>query len=370
MWQPGISNQRIPQPWLQYPPPSLPPPWTGRPGLPVTPAGFRPRAGQTSTPAPPTPRSFCPPTSTTQHWPRTPTKQRVSSGSTRSLKAQSNLDTERLTRNNRDPDCRICYNPVAGDHYYHPHISTQTQRIFAEEANQDRFFCIICKQQEVVKSPSRRKVVISSSTLANFYLDPSYKCENHFDVEILVGGKFRDGCRAWRRVYEHLSEPGDIILAMGINNISENQPLQDIMEELKEFHSDIKEHSNRHNHLVPNTLTICTVIQPPKFVCFSEERPYPHLTGGRNKKNQIEKLNESIRALNVEHGVWGPRLHIYGMRTHPKTGKHEHHDTFKDYSKVQPTWWKEPELHRRLHFTLEKRAYLAKKLEKHFLKTH
>ena len=105
-------------------------------------------------------------------------------------------------------------------------------------------------------------------------------------------------------------------------------------------------------------------------MCISDDHPYPHLTNGRNKRVQIEALNESIRALNNEHGVWGPRLHIYGMRTHPKSGKHEHHDTYKDYKKSQPTWWKEPELHMRLHFTVAKKAFLAKKLEKQFLKTH
>ena len=146
-----------------------------------------------------------------------------------------------------------------------------------------------------------------------YLIHPSYKCENHFDVEILVDGKFCDGCRAWRGVYEPLPEPVDIILAMGINNISEGQTLPDILDELKESHTFVREHSVWCKHQIPNTLTICTVIQPPKYVCFNEEHPYPYLADGRNKKWQVEKLNKTIQGLNREHHVWGPRLHIRGV---------------------------------------------------------
>ena len=49
-----------------------------------------------------------------------------------------------------------------------------------------------------------------------------------------------------------------------------------------------------------------------------------------------------------------------------KTGRHEHLDLKKDYTKDKPSWWKEPDLHKMLHFTKNRRAAIAMKIAKHF----
>ena len=221
---------------------------------------------------------------------------------------------------------------------------------------------------EPLKRPARRKILVSSSILAGFWQHASFHTDLHFDCEVIVGGRVRDGCRAWRRSFQHNPEPCDLIVCMGVNNLGDDQPIGDIIGEMKDFIAEVDEHSEFFRHEIPNTITFCTVIQPPKFVCFNEVNPYPHLGNGRNKKRDFEQLNEEIRKINEERGVWGPRMHIYGMRTHPVSGLHEHHDTYKDYDKEKPTWWKEKDLHKRLHFTLEKRAAIAKRIVKYFKK--
>ena len=270
----------------------------------------------------------------------------------------------------RDPSCGICYNAFSGTEYFHKHDSTQNQREFAKgQSNNAQFFCTICKGMEDLKRPTRRRILISSSTLAGFWEHSSFKTDLHMDCEVIVGGRVRDGCRAWRRSYMYNPEPCDIIVCMGVNNLGDSQPIPDIMQEIKDFASEVDRHSKIFSHEIPNTITFCTVIQPPKFVCFNLSNPYPHLADGRNKKFEFEQLNEEIRRFNQERGVWGPRMHIYGIRTHPLSGLHEHHDTYKDYDMEVPKWWKEKDLHKRLHFTMEKRAAIAMRIVKHFRKT-
>ena len=139
------------------------------------------------------------------------------------------------------------------------------------------------------------------------------------------------------------------------------------MEEFREFRDCVMRHSEEHKHEKKSTFAICTSIQPPKHMCFNEEDPYPHLQNGKNKKAIIQSLNAEIIKMNESAGVWAPRLHIYGIKVTPGKNLHKHHDTAKDYSKEKPAWWKEPELHKRLHFTKKRRAEIAMKIAKHLV---
>ena len=282
-------------------------------------------------------------------------------------KSSMTYDRERLYMNRKkDPSCGIC-SQARGNQYNHHHDSTQQHRVFARETSKDgMYFCVICKKKEFLKLPERRNILVSSSTLAGFWGDSSFSTEVHFDAEIIVGGTIRDGCRAWRRQYEHLPESADIIAVLGINNVGNGQSVDQIMAEFGEFKDSVAAHSDKFKYTIKNTFTVCTLIQPPKFMCFNEEAPYPHLKNGANKKQLIESVNVEIRKMNSEAGVWGPRLHVYGMHVVAKTGRHEHLDLKKDYKKDKSSWWKEPELHKRLHFTKSRRDAIAMKIAKHF----
>ena len=70
----------------------------------------------------------------------------------------------------RDPTCGICYNDDKKSSYFHNHDSTQNQREFAKQQNKNAdFFCTICKMMEPLKRPERRRILVSSSTLAGFW---------------------------------------------------------------------------------------------------------------------------------------------------------------------------------------------------------
>ena len=175
--------------------------------------------------------------------------------------------------------------------YYH-HDNTQLHRDFGKQPNHDeKYFCVMCKEREPLTRPEKRSVIVEGSNLAGCWTDNSFKIGEHVDMEIVVGGTVRDRCRAWRRQYEHLPEPNDVIAVLGINDVGAGQSVEEIMEEFGEFRDCVMRHSEEHKHEKKSTFAICTSIQPPKHMCFDEENPYHHLQNGKNKKAIIQSLN-------------------------------------------------------------------------------
>ena len=134
----------------------------------------------------------------------------------------------------RDSVCRLCSDDSHTAR--HHHISSEASRAFAMKYQGGyRFYCIMCKGDESVVRPSTRKVLLTTSTLYNVWSYEQLKLPLHIDIESIVGGRIRDLTRAL--IMQYLTHPKrlEIIVVAGLNNIGDNQPVPDIIDDIFEL---------------------------------------------------------------------------------------------------------------------------------------
>ena len=251
---------------------------------------------------------------------------------------------------NRRPKCWICYNFRTGVNYYHHHISTQALRDYYKRRFGDRYQrCFICKKHHRGREPSRRRILITSSTLYKCWEHENFNPTSCFDVETIVGGTYIEGLRAFRRNFYYSEEPCDILVVMGINNISSGQGVNEIINEIKEFKAVVMHHSYKYRHIFPNRIAFSTCIQPPKFVAFNYNRLPEHIKRRGNQHRRIQALNRQIRRVNAASNIRGLPLHNEG--TYIFRGKQYHQDV-----------WKERTWDRKLHLQAKVKAKIGMKV--------
>ena len=226
----------------------------------------------------------------------------------------------------RDSLCQLCSEDSCEIH--HHHISSQAVRDFAKvhQANQ-LFNCIMCKTKESVAHPTTRKVILTSSTLYNVWTFQKRKLQDHVEIESIVGGRIRDLTRALLMLYLKHPERLDVVVIAGINNIGENQPVPDIVEEIWELKESVRAHSELHGHQEPSVVSISTIFYAPKFCSLDLPPGYPEWVpppAFRNQRHNIECLNAAIAAINKGSRVNYINLHLEGIRIDPKSGKKIH----------------------------------------------
>ena len=212
--------------------------------------------------------------------------------------------------------------------------------------------------------PSTRKIILTSSTLYNVWSYQELNMPIHVDIESIVGGRVRDLTRALIMMYLNHPERVEIILVAGLNNIGENQPVPDIIEELWELKEVVQAHSELHKHEEPSLVSISTVLFPPKFCSLdvpankTEWIPPPNF---KNKRNDIECLNAAIAAINKGAKVNYLNIHLEGIRVDKPTGKvlHKHNP--------EKQVWRETEVRRRLHLTPSYKAKVMGRAAKLFI---
>ena len=148
----------------------------------------------------------------------------------------------------RDPPCLQCRVPGSPD-IKHYHKSNEYDRELAIKDGIDSYHCFVCGMVHPVKTPNRRKVLFTSSTLINFWkVEGFFPCV-HFEVEAVVGARVRDLTMVFNKQYSGKQEPMDVVICCGINNVGENQAESAIVEEFKDFQNTIFEHSRTHKHI-------------------------------------------------------------------------------------------------------------------------
>ena len=216
----------------------------------------------------------------------------------------------------RDPPCLQCRVPGSPD-IKHYHKSNEFDRELAIKDGIDSYHCFVCGMVHPVKTPSRRKVLFTSSTLINFWRVEGFFPSVHFEVEAVVGAKVRDLTKVFNKQYSRKEEPMDVVICCGINNVGENQAENAIVEEFKEFQNTIYDHSRTHKHIEKgfekNTLSILPIIIPPKFASFQSPKNIP--PNFDNKLETIANVNTALVSLNRSFAeptvIW---TNTYGIR--------------------------------------------------------
>ena len=269
------------------------------------------------------------------------------------------LREERREQHYRDSKCYLC--STGSRSAYHTHFSTADLRVFALlHAKTETFLCPFCKVMEPAFIPimESRRVVLTSSTLYGVWDQPLMPTDTiHFDMEAIVGGRVRDMRIALEQNYLYLPNRLEIIIIAGINNIGEGQKAEEIVQEMIELKEVVEEHSKKYQHNLPNYVSFCTLILPPKFCSLHvpNNPPEPWLAewvpgqNFRNKFEEIKLVNEQVKQLNLRDGLKCVDLAKHGVKMF-KSGTVQH----KFDNKPGATQiWREKEVFRKLHFTME-----------------
>ena len=259
----------------------------------------------------------------------------------------------------KDSMCTMC--TTRSHAAYHTHFSTANIRRFAlNHGKSGTFMCPICKDLEPVVNPMRetKRVVLTSSTLYGVWDKTMPQNTIHFDMEAIVGGRVRDLKLALEKNYLYLPNRLEIIVIAGINNIGEGQQADQIIAEMKEMKEMVLEHSKKWMHDHPSYVSFCTLIIPPKFCSLHVPPPNPNdpwlaeWTPGprfRNRYEEVRKVNEQVKEMNLKEGLKYVNLHLHGIKTF-KSGTTQHKfDTRPGATQI----WREKEVARKLHFTME-----------------
>ena len=270
----------------------------------------------------------------------------------------SRLDQERRETKYGDSLCEMCTGE-GSKYVQHTHFSTANLRTFALcYTEKDTFMCPICKVLEPVipdKNTSRR-IILTSSTLYGVWEQPCLPPNTeHFELEAIVGGRVRDLTVALKAGYLYLPHRLEIIVVAGINNIGEGQHPDKIVGEMKELKEMVRLHSEENQHSKPSYVSFCTIILPPKFCSLHIPENAPHLAEwvpGPNFKNRykdIEAVNKKVKEMNLEDNLRYVNLHEQGVKFF-KSGTIQHKfDSLPGRAKI----WRENEVRRKLHFTME-----------------
>ena len=116
------------------------------------------------------------------------------------------------------------------------------------EEGKPTYYCFVCNIDHSVKTPTRRKILFTSSTLINFWKCASFIPSVHFEVEAIVGGKVRDLTKVFKNIFGEKPAPLDAVLCCGINNVGERQSETDTLKKFADFQNTVYEHSTKHKH--------------------------------------------------------------------------------------------------------------------------
>ena len=265
-------------------------------------------------------------------------------------------------RQSRDSVCTMCSDTVKTRR--HHHFSSTSIRRMARNQQQEQamnYKCPVCKTLEpcLIPPTETRRIVLADSTLYGVWDQPTPKKSIHFDIDCIVGGKVQDITTALIKNYLHMPNRVEIIVVAGINNIGAGDSAEQISRYMDVMKQIVQEHSTKWKHDPPSYVSFCTVMLAPKFCSLhipaDPERaevalwvPPPNF---QNRYPEMKKLNDIIIQKNKEGGrdLKLVRLDYHGVKRFP-SGMRQHR--FDNVAGALPVW-REKEVFRKLHFTME-----------------
>ena len=280
------------------------------------------------------------------------------------------LQEEQREKQFRDKLCSLCTNI---DHsVYHHHWSTADLRTFAIcYSETGTFMCPICHTMEQTLQPVHltKRVILCSSTLYGIWDQQSLPTiTDHFEMECIVGARVRDLTRALKRNYLYLSSRLEIIVVAGINNVGEGQDSAEIVKEIQELKTCVLEHSEEHSHNPPSYVSVSTLFFPPKFCSLTVPTDAPDLKewvprpNFVNRLETIEEVNKAIKEMNQKDGLNWVNLHLHGIKVFKSGTKQHKFDTRPGATQI----WREKEVTRKLHFTMDNKLKIINYINKCF----
>ena len=272
--------------------------------------------------------------------------------------------------------CDICsYSQKAPDEkksVYHKHFSSKRLRklLHVEFALSGSYYCPSCKTHHSPYPTERTKVVLSDSTLHNFFAPPTttakqYKGDTiHSDYVTIPGATLEEIFHAFKLEYCYHTKPLDVFVIGGYNDLVRNHSRDRIVNTIKEFVDYVHWLTNEEN--MTNTITVGSFLYPPQLAWFRDDGPEP--ADYVNQKEKIDWINSKVDNMNVEHGMdHYPDIQKYGTRV--TTKKYTDKGQLKTIHLKTHRWdqWRETDRLRMLHLTNEIRFILGQAINEYFI---
>ena len=236
------------------------------------------------------------------------------------------------------------------------------------------FFCPSCKKVHEAYPTERIKLVMSCSTLHQFFAPPptaqlkqEYEGDAvHTDYVTIPGAKVEDLQQAFRVEYGKVKTGVDVLLVAGLNNVVEGDSMEDIMFKIQLFKETVAKQAWHHPDK-PNTFAVATLLYPPQLCWFPDNGflPDPHYV---NRLDEMQWLNTQLMEFNESNGcLLVPHMHKIGVRIANRSNK-DQYGQVSVRNRVFHRWgqWREEARYNMLHLNDEMRIYLGRTVNKYF----
>ena len=273
----------------------------------------------------------------------------------------------------RPPKCLICSfnqprpeDPVA---IYHRHRSARQVRVLqgVEFSKKNReYFCPTCQISHLARMPYGLDICVGDSMLHEIHnpRDPGVVCPadtSHIDWLTIPGAKIDDLMYAWRLDYHKEENPMRVMLVAGVNNLIKGEGFDQITDSIERFWWNV-ECQNKYHPDLPNSFAVAPILPVPKLVWYPDNGE--HSPQYRNRRAEVERLNEWIKEFNTSHGVSQvPRFGVWGTRSTKRYVNGVVHET------KTHRWndWRSSEADEdKVHLKDSKRIQMAKYIMKYF----
>ena len=261
---------------------------------------------------------------------------------------------------------------------FHRHYSSIRHReLTGVESSGSRHLCPSCKSHHTPYPTPRTKIIVSDSTLHQFFAPPDHAASSkvyegdlmHVDYITIPGANIDTLTNAYIVDYvdKPHSRPMDVVLVAGYNDLVAGCTNQELMRKFRKFTTTVM-HARSSNTAEVNTVAVGDIMYAPQLTWFADNGPLPSNHRG-NKLNQIELLNQAILALNLDNGITEyHRLYKYGVRNYTK--KHVDEYGQEHHRKIQMhrfQHWREQDPARMLHLSNEQRFKMGAAINNYFV---
>ena len=187
-------------------------------------------------------------------------------------------------------ECRPCQNRYH-ETINHRHHSSYYFHHTMQLLGNTSIDCPTCKYNHPIQLGEERTIVLfTSSTLHNTYLHPEVRWPFHIDVESICGAKLHDLYRAWTATYKQQTNPVDIIVVGGLNDVK-TTPVEDMTATLNRWYFELMDNNSS------STIRVCKLMRPPSLAWFAGNGPTPS-AGYTNYLDKINIINGQIDHFN------------------------------------------------------------------------
>ena len=241
------------------------------------------------------------------------------------------------------------------------------------ENKTDPYLCPSCKSLHPPYQGERVKVVVSDSTLHEFFAaSPSLGAQLypgdqlHADYITIPGADITTLKNAFRYDYvdKFLGYPLDVCLVAGYNE-GRKYSREQILHDIKRFSSLV---IDAQSGLSPNTFAIASLMYPPQLAWFPDNGEFP-FPAYQNQLEKIDWINQKIHELNILNQVpMYPRFHTYGVRKDTRNRVDQYGQLHQRVLRSH-RWehWREAERGRMLHLRNDRRCKMGSAVIKYFI---